>query len=299
MHAEDYRQIIAACFPELAIERCRPVAQGWDSVAVAVDDRLIFRFPKRGDVEPQYQIERRLLPALAGALPLPIPDVAFFWPGGTAYSGIFIGHHLIDGAQLTAEQLMLNQIDRIAHQLGQFLSALHRFPVEQSTQLGVPAGDRSAWRRRYQKHYQQIQSGVLPLLDQAARARIARDWLSFLDDDVRFTTTLIHHDLNGEHILYDPARGAISGIIDWGDTAIGDPAIDFAGLLDAYGEDFTERVLSRYQGAVDESFRRRMRFYCGAMPLNTVLFGLSTGQEEYVRQGLTACEQHERLEIGD
>ncbi len=150
----------------------------------------------------------------------------------------------------------------------------------------MPDGDRGAWRRRYQNQYEQIQSRVLPLLDQAARARLVCDWLSFLNDDDRFPTTLIHHDLNGEHILYDSARGTISGVIDWGDTAIGDPAIDFTGLLASYGEDFVERVLSHYQGTVDTSFRQRMRFYLGVMPLNTVLFGLSTGQEEYVRQGL-------------
>ena len=85
MLTKDYQQIIAACFPDLAIERCRPIAEGWDSVAVAVNDQLIFRFPKRCDIEPQYQIERLLLPALAGALPLPVPDVAFFWLGGAAH----------------------------------------------------------------------------------------------------------------------------------------------------------------------------------------------------------------------
>jgi len=284
MSTKNYQQIIAACFPDLAIRRCLPIAEGWDSVAVAVNDDLIFRFPKRRDVEPQYQVERRLLPVLAGALP--VPDVAFFWPGGVAYPGIFIGHHLIEGAPLTGEHLTPEHSAGIVRQLGQFLSTLHRFPIDQATRLGVPAGDQRTWRERYQHQYQQIQSRVLPLLDEAAQARIVRDWQAFLADATRFEVALIHHDLAGEHILYDSARGTISGIIDWGDTMIGDPAIDFTGLLAAYGEDFAERVLAHYQGAVDASFRQRMRFYRGAMPLNTVLFGLDTGQAEYVYQGL-------------
>ncbi len=251
-----------------------------------MNDAFIFRFPKRRAVEPQYQIERRLLPALAGALPLPVPDVAFFWPGSTVYPGLFIGHRRIGGTQLAAEHLTPDRAAGLAQQLGQFLSALHRFPIDQAAQLGVPAGDWLEWHRRYQKQYQQIQSGVLPLLDQQAQARIGRDWQVFLNDDARFATTLIHHDLNGEHILYDPERGTITGIIDWGDTAIGDPAIDFAGLLADYGEEFTERVLSYYQGEIDDSIRRRVRFYQRAMPINTVLFGLDTGQAQYVQQGL-------------
>jgi hypothetical protein len=31
-----------------------------------------------------------------------------------------------------------------------------------------------------------------------------------------------------------------------------------------------------------------MRFYRGVMPFNIVLFGLSTGQDDYVREGLAA-----------
>jgi aminoglycoside 2''-phosphotransferase len=299
MLIEHYQRIIAACFPELAIEHCAMHSEGWDSVAVAVNDDLIFRFPKRQNVEPQYQVERRLLPALAGALPLPIPDVAFFWPGGTAYPRIFIGHHLIHGAQLAAEHLTPGRIDEIARQLGQFLSALHRFPIEQAAQLGVPPGDQAAWRRRHQDQFEQIQSRVLPLLGQDAQARTMRDWQAFLDDGVHFQATLIHDDLAAEHILYDPAHGTVTGIIDWGDTAIGDPAIDFTGLLAAYGEDFMERVLAHYQSEIDASFRKRMRFYRDITPLNTVLFGLDTAQEQYVQEGLADYDQHERLETGD
>jgi aminoglycoside 2''-phosphotransferase len=291
MLADDYQPIIAACFPDLAIERCRPVAQGWDSVAVAVNNDLIFRFPKRREVEPQYALEARLLPALASALPLPIPDVAFLWPGGATYPNVFIGHHLMPGVQLAAAHLAPERAPGLAQQLGQFLSALHRFPKERASQLGVPKSDQAGWRRQYQEQYAQIQGQILPLLALPAQAHIADEWRAFLADQARLPIALIHHDLNGEHILYDPARSAISGIIDWGDSAIGDPAIDFAGLLADYGEDFTEGVLSHYQCEVDRSFRDRVRFYCGAMPLNSVLFGLATGQAEFVSQGLKGlCE---------
>lgn len=286
MLAKDYQQIIAACFPNLAIERCQPIAQGWDSVAVAVNGRLIFRFPKRREVEPQYAIEARLLPALAAALPLPIPDVAFFWPGGAAYRGIFIGHQLIAGAQLAAAHLTLDRAPGLAQQLGLFLSALHRFPKERAEQLGVSGGGATEWRQRYQDQFAQIQRQILPLVALPAQARIAREWQAFLADRMRFSTTLIHQDLNGEHILYDQERGTISGIIDWGDTTLGDPAIDFTGLLDDYGEVFAEQVLAHYHGEVDAAFRQRMRFYQRAMPLNSVLFGLATGQAEFVSEGL-------------
>jgi aminoglycoside 2''-phosphotransferase len=124
-----------------------------------------------------------------------------------------------------------------------------------------------------------------------AQERIAHEWRAFLADRTRFPAALIHQDLNGEHILYDPAHGAISGIIDWGDTIIGDPAIDFAGLLADYGENFAAQVLAHYHGEVDASFRARMRFYCGAMPLNSILFGLATGLAKYIDEGLSVLSK--------
>jgi aminoglycoside 2''-phosphotransferase len=80
-------------------------------------------------------------------------------------------------------------------------------------------------------------------------------------------------------------------VIDWGDATIGDPAIDFAGLLGDCGADFTERALAAYAGDVDTTFRNRMRFYLEAMPFNDILFGLATGDSELVTQGVTAFEE--------
>ena len=44
-------------------------------------------------------------------------------------------------------------------------------------------------------------------------------------------TTLVHDDLGAEHILVDAARSSLTGIIDWGDMALHDPAWDFIGLV--------------------------------------------------------------------
>src|SRR5689334_23365287 len=125
MKPESYQQIIAACFPGLTITSCTVVSEGWDSVAVAVNDELIFRFPKRPDVEPQYLKEARLLAALADVLPLPVPRFAFVWAGGAAYDHAFIGHRAIGGGPLTAAQLTAGTAERVAAQLAAFLTALH------------------------------------------------------------------------------------------------------------------------------------------------------------------------------
>ncbi|HEX9370226.1 MAG TPA: phosphotransferase [Roseiflexaceae bacterium] len=288
MSAESYKEIIAACFPDLHIGTCTIVSQGWDSVAVAVDDQLIFRFPKRPDVEPQYRMEALLLPALAQTLSIRVPRFEFIWQGGGTYDHLFVGYQMIGGAQLTPALRAELPAAQLAAQLARFLAELHGFPADLAARLAVPGGDADAWRRCYADLYARVRAQVFSLLDSSAWSPIAARWEAFLGDDAhfRFVPGLVHQDLNGEHILVDPARGAVAGIIDWGDAAVGDPAIDFAGLLDDYGAGFTEWVLARYAGAVDATFRRRAAFYRQAMPLHTILFGIETGQPELVEHGL-------------
>ncbi|MBE2320793.1 phosphotransferase [Solirubrobacter sp. CPCC 204708] len=52
--------------------------------------------------------------------------------------------------------------------------------------------------------------------------------------------TFIHGDLGAEHVFADGDR--ITGIIDWGDAAIGDPAIDLGRLMRDFGTPGDERA---------------------------------------------------------
>ena len=52
--------------------------------------------------------------------------------------------------------------------------------------------------------------------------------------------TFIHGDLGAEHVFADSGR--ITGVIDWGDAAIGDPAIDHGRLMRDFGTPGDERA---------------------------------------------------------
>ena len=62
------------------------------------------------------------------------------------------------------------------------------------------------------------------------------------------TPVLVHNDVSAEHILLDEAARAITGVIDWGDVAIGDPAVDLAGVFHWGGPAFVDAVLQAYRG---------------------------------------------------
>ena len=90
---------------------------------------------------------------------------------------------------------------------------------------------------------------------------------------------LVHDDLGAEHLLV--AGGRLSGIVDWSDAAVSDPAVDFARLLRDFGPAFLDDVVAAYGGAPDEGFADRVLFVARCAALEDLAYGAATGRAEY------------------
>ena len=129
-----------------------------------------------------------------------------------------------------------------AKQLGAFLSSLHSFPISEARSLGLEEGDSSVWKRRVAK---EIFIERADELNSEVREIFAR-WIGRSEGtDHSFEPVLAHDDLWYKHIYHDPSTGKLTGIIDWGDIGITDPAKDFYGFW-IYGESFLDEVLTHY-----------------------------------------------------
>ena len=284
--------LIKQNFPRVAIQTVLPITRGWDSFVLEVNGRLIFRFPMREDAMAYQQKELSLLPVLEPALSTPIPHFDYIGQGDTSYPFIFVGYRKLGGEALENEGVTGEQLAALAPALAVFLDELHRFPVAQAMQAGVQAHTPVQWRERYRERYMDLQKRVFPLLDAGLRAKSERLWEDFLDDEAIFTfqPVLIHCDLACEHILYDPQRGVLTGVIDWGDATIGDPALDFVGFHNCRGREFTERVLANYQGTIDAGFWPRMDFYLRYAPFSELLYGAYSGSEKFITKGMRGLQ---------
>jgi hypothetical protein len=80
-------------------------------------------------------------------------------------------------------------------------------------------------------------------------------------------SVVCHDNLKGEHILIASAGDAITGIIDWSDLSLADPATDFAGLIIWLGGSFVATVLRRYTLESDGQILARARFLARANAL--------------------------------
>lgn len=295
---DDYVHMLTACYPDLPIRDYRPAQQGWDSITLFVNDDMIFRFARRPDVAEQLAREARLLPALAQTLPVAIPRFEYVCaePAGGVR---FVGYHAIGGAPLSPESFSPAHAAELAQQLGVFLTALHSFPVTEATQLGVVGGSADDWRREYVAFFGEVREHIFLLLSETERSQVAARWERYLGNSANFTfaPALIHRDLAPEHILHEPETGQLSGVIDWGDASLGDPAQDFTGLHRELGQEFAASVFAHYQRAIKgdvETFWQRVRFYGSIGPLHEIRFGQLSGDDEHIAHGLAAL--HRQLE---
>jgi aminoglycoside 2''-phosphotransferase len=304
-------------FPALTVERVRELPHvGWggDSDALLVNDALVFRFPRRPEVAEALAVEVCLLPALAPRMPVAIPDfryvayppahdaseAASLGPTTSARRPLFVGYPTIEGEPLTpavfetvaAEPAL---VERMAAQLGGFLSALHTFLPEPARACGVPAPAASIYDR-VARQYAFWQARVYPSLEADERRFLDRLFAAFLGDARHFRQgpVLCHGDLTSDHILFAPSRGqGIAGIIDFGDVCFGDPAGDFVWRFE-YGDRFFERVLAHYRAPLHdpEAFARVVAFRYQLMAVAEIAYGLEIGNADYIAEGRQRLREH-------
>ena len=229
------------------------VGEGYDFKVLLVDDDWVFRFARRQGVVAALETEVALLPALAAALPVAVPQFEH-----VSREPPFVVYRLIHGEPL---------VDEDPEGVRAFLTALHAFDPRG---LGVPA---PAWAEAYGEQCAEFEHRVAPLLDPDERPRAAALFAE-VETLTGFEPALVHGDLGPEHLLC--RSGRLVGVIDWGDARVGDPALDYAWLVSGPFPDWD----------VDEGLRARAGFYHRLAPWFEAHYGLFTNKPTHVERGL-------------
>lgn len=258
----DLGPLLQACFPELGpITPLRVLGTGFRSVAVATAEGQVFRIARNAAAAAGYAKEQRLLPALRAQLPLPIPDPQWWAGPSAAFPFGVIGYPLLPGRPLAPADLTRGHRARLAADLAAFLRALHRVPLAEVAEQGLPMPADHAAR------WKEMQARTLPVVQAALRAdeaaAVTHWWARLLADPLMpsYRPVLQHGDLWYENILVDEGGTRLTGVVDFEDAAGGDPAQDFATLLHL-GEAFAAEAIAAYQaagGALDPTFAYRLR----------------------------------------
>ncbi len=277
--------ILRHSFPQLEITSVDRLGEGWDSVAFLINKSLVFRLPKRPAVARTLERERALLRSIADLLPLPVPRYTHIAQSIPELPYGIGGYRLIPGVPLSTLPAWNRIDDSVADSLAGFLKALHRIDTSQLAPGIVEPMTSDDWWREYCQLFEDARPLLQDRLLPQTSSRIELEWeQAFISArQIGFVPVLVHRDLASEHLIVDE-HGTLAGIIDFGDSGMGDPAIDFAGLP----EDLARRVLGAY---TDDSRERerlliRRRFYQLAVPLHSIRAGFELGRADLLEDGL-------------
>lgn len=262
---------IRAAYPDLVVQTVRAERGGQRSSIIVVNGSLIFRFGGEG-----LRSEIAALRALKGRLPLPIPDPQY------ERKDTFVGYARLPGEPLWRETfLALDDATReqVAAQLAGFLRALHRTRID----VDLPMADsHELWVERYAR----ISEKLFPLMRPDRRDAVAQRFEQYLQKTIEFQPVLRHGDFGPGNIMFDPKQRHVSGVVDFGSVALGDPAVDIASLIGpfGYGEPFLSLLAKDYP-RLDE-LAPRARFYAGTFALQEALWGWENNDKHALESGL-------------
>jgi aminoglycoside 2''-phosphotransferase len=268
------------------------LGRGADSVAYLVDGEWVFRFPAAADAQATLGRELALLPALQGVLPLAIPVVEHV--GRRDEQIVFAAYRTVPGAPLTAASfnaLPTRAQDAALAELAGFLDALHAFPAHTARQAGVTEQLLAGAYHPAQRDLPGRLGDLMPAADIACLddifARYERE-----HPPERARLALLHSDLKPEHVLYDSVTQRVTGVLDWGDIALGDPDFDLAVIAMFFGHEFLARLLGHLPDRDPDAIFAKARFFTTVRWLQDVVFDVGRDGPDAAEPSIARLHDH-------
>lgn len=190
----------------------------------------------------------------------------------------------IPGAPLERDALDSPEVaETAAAQFAALLSGLNAAGKDARVRAALPQAPETQW----QEFAACVRAELLPLMSDSGRKR-AEGELAALDGLPPLASAVVHGDLGGENVLWKFSDGVLrlSGVIDWNEVTVGDPAEDLAAVGAGYGDTLLKRVLALGDWD-DEATAGRITAIRGTFALQQAFYAQRDGDEEELADGLT------------
>lgn len=246
----------------------------------------VLRIPRRSDVIEKSRAESRILALVRQHLPVQVPDWRIHSDELTAYP-LLSG---IPGVTLDAQTGELRwNFDRnsanFAITLAEAIAALHAIDHEEARAAGLNVLSPDEVRAETQANMDTVK-GEFDVAD-----GLWRRWQAWLADHSFWPehSTVVHGDLYVGHVLVD-ADARATGILDWTEARVADPATDFIGHLSVFGDEGLDQLLAAYQKAGGRTWPR-IKDHCAellsAFRVTYALYALNTNNQVHLQAART------------
>ena len=219
----------------------------------------------------------------AGTLPFRVPNLV---SDSTTVDGLTLQIlEFVYGSTVQLDSLRSN--DPELRNVGLAIAAIHGLSIDKIRQSGVPEFSAS-----------EVRENRLAELDRAAAtgripAALLQRWEAALEDlDLfRFKPTVVHGDVSTGSIL--ELDGEVSGVVNWSNLHIGDPAEDFI----TFGANVDQEPLDAVKFAyfekreeADSNLAQRATLYSELAVANYLVTSLKAGNEDDVEWAVSQLE---------
>ena len=275
---DTYESIVREALDE-SVESVVWIDEGWTHIVLEVNGKWIFRFV-RDPSNTQLAVEQAFLPLFKGLAPLPIPEIRYSDTN-------FIAYEKIEGVKFSESVFhSLGGSERAsqAASLGDFLSGLHAVTFEHRYLKTAPFGGGDFW--------EELWPAAAPRLQPSTRHKAEGYFRRVLSKiaSAAYPNVVTHSDFGTGNVLIDAEGSRLTGIIDFGDISLNDPATDFATFYRRFGKPFAVDMAEAYRLPLGDDFWMRVDYQSKRKLFFVLFFALNHGYDEHVPGIVRAIE---------
>jgi len=266
-----------------------------------VKDEYIFRFPDKALYNKKgYKLitrEVEFLDTIRKLISIQIPQPLIV---SEDESSPFVGYKKIPGISLSRvfSKTKDNEKEKIGKEIASFLTKLHSkeiFNVVRDKFHKDEDLSTMQYRKKWQEYRMKMEKLVYPQLRVKERKWHNSLFDNFLEkkNNFVFLPTVTHGDFDTSNILVNPENYEITGIIDFEDASIGDPAYDL-GFIDE-GKLFFNAVFENYEGFKDSAIKERIKFYYCRAGSIYIITGIEFGYPQMIEYGQKLIKQRMKV----
>jgi aminoglycoside phosphotransferase (APT) family kinase protein len=216
------RRLVDHQFPQWKRLSILPVAvSGWDNRTFHLGENMLVRLPSAAEYALQVEKEHKWLPKLAPSLPVAIPIPLAMGEPGEGYPWKWSIYRWLEGEP--AASAPIADLSNFAVSLAQFLRALQNIDASGGPAPGLHSFYRGGPLSVYDAETRKAIVALTGKIDVDAATEV---WKTALATSWNKTPVWVHGDMSEGNLLVK--EGRLSGVIDFGQLAVGDPACDLA-----------------------------------------------------------------------
>ena len=188
---------------------------------------------------------------------------------------------LIKGEKLTPD-IYRQHRESLSKQLLLLLDEIHSIPTVVAM---------SGLKMNFSDLYEEIKELIFPLLADDVKSNTSQLFEQFFitDSSIEYDC-FIHGDFGSSNIIVDRHTGIITGIIDWAEATIDNPALDYSSLTCAVGIPECREDFLKLRPSLCSMFEAS-EFIQHTFPFQSAILGIKTNDNDELADGLSVINR--------